>query len=269
MTAARGNAATLNFWHLTKPKNMKRKISSATIYGLLLMLVVMGAVGIGFLIQHFRWVQEQRLVSRPLPHDDKEVPYVTTPHDVVDKMLDLCQISQDDIVYDLGCGDGRIVIAAAQKYGCRAIGYDIDEQLIELSKQNARLAGVEDLVEFHARDIYEVDISEADVVTLFLRSHLNLRLLPQLSTLKEGSRVVSHNFDMPGVPAEQHFTMETQEDDNFHEVYYWKTPLKLDPAFNPDPGTQEYDELIALMKQMDWPGVGQRLKQEAGGNGEK
>ena len=241
---------------------MKQKISPLAIYTVLLIVVVVVSIGIGLLIQHFNWVQEQSLASKPLPRDNKEVPYVTTPNDVVDKMLELCEIGKDDIVYDLGCGDGRIVIAAAKKYGCRAFGFDIDEQLIELSKQNAQLEGVEELVEFHARDIYEVDISEATVVTLFLRAHLNLRLVPQLFTLQDGARIVSHNFEMPGVPAEQHFTMGTKEDDNLHEVYFWKTPLKLDPEFNPEQGTQEHDELLAIVKKMHWPGASERLTNE-------
>jgi SAM-dependent methyltransferase len=126
-----------------------------------------------------------------------QVPYVPTPADVVDRMLALANVSSSDVVYDLGCGDGRIVVAAAKKYGARAVGFDIDPDRIRESEANAKAAGVEHLVSFKQQDILTVDLSPASVVTLYLLSEWNLRLRPALtSQLKPGSRVVSHAFTM-------------------------------------------------------------------------
>lgn len=125
------------------------------------------------------------------------VPFHATPEDVVDRMLALAQVTKDDVVLDLGCGDGRIPIRAAQKYGARGIGVDIDPELIERSKANARKAGVENLVEFRVEDALETDVSKATVVTLYMLSSFNAKLRPILwSNLHPGSRVVSHAFSM-------------------------------------------------------------------------
>jgi predicted RNA methylase len=124
-------------------------------------------------------------------------PYLTTPEDVVDRMLALAQTSSGDVVYDLGCGDGRIPIAAAKKYAAHGVGLDIDPKLIELAKANARAAGVERLVDFRVQNVLEADISPATVVTLYLLSSSNERLRPMLQQqLKPGARIVSHAFSM-------------------------------------------------------------------------
>ncbi len=135
----------------------------------------------------------QAVQNRPA----SQVPYVPTPADVVDRMLALANVSSSDVVYDLGCGDGRIVVAAAKKYGAKAVGFDIDPDRIRESEANAKAAGVEHLVSFKQQDILTVDLSPASVVTLYLLSEWNLRLRPALtSQLKPGSRVVSHAFTM-------------------------------------------------------------------------
>ena len=124
-------------------------------------------------------------------------PYLATPEDVVERMLTLAETSSQDVVYDLGCGDGRIPIAAAKKYGARGVGLDIDPKLIELAKANAKAAGVEKLVEFRVQNVLEADISGATVVTLYLLSSSNERLRPMLQQqLKPGARIVSHAFSM-------------------------------------------------------------------------
>ena len=124
-------------------------------------------------------------------------PYLATPDDVVDRMLALAGTSSGDIVYDLGCGDGRIPIAAAKKYGAHGVGLDIDPKLVALAKANAKAAGVEALVEFRVENVLDADISRATVVTLYLLSSSNERLRPQLlRQLKPGARVVSHAFSM-------------------------------------------------------------------------
>ncbi len=124
-------------------------------------------------------------------------PYVPTPQEVVDRMLALAQVTKDDVVYDLGCGDGRIVITAARQFGARGVGVDIDPQRISESEANAKAAGVEGLVSFKLQDAMTVDVSPATVVTLYLLSASNLKLRPILTKqLRPGARIVSHAFTM-------------------------------------------------------------------------
>jgi len=126
-----------------------------------------------------------------------DVPFVPTPMEVVDVMLQLADLKRGDLLYDLGSGDGRIVIAAAQRYGIKAVGVDIDAVRIQEAEENARRAGVTDLVTFRQNDLFQEDISKATVVTLYLLPEINLRLrLKLLRELKPGSRVISHNFGM-------------------------------------------------------------------------
>lgn len=126
-----------------------------------------------------------------------DVWYVATPHEVVDRMLDVAKIRATDIVYDLGCGDGRMVIAAAKKYGTRGVGIDLDPARIREARANAKAAGVEQLVTFKVADLFQADLREANVVLLYLLPELNRRLIPKLfAELVPGARVVSHDFDM-------------------------------------------------------------------------
>jgi len=150
-------------------------------------------------------------------------PYVPTPEDVVDRMLTLATVTRDDVVYDLGCGDGRIPIAAAKRYGARGVGLDIDPSLVELAKSNAKTAGVESLVEFRVQNVLTADISNATVVTLYLLSSSNERLRPMLvQQLKPGARIVSHAFSMGREwPAEaiDHFVSARGDEIT---LYLWK-----------------------------------------------
>lgn len=126
-----------------------------------------------------------------------DVPYVPTPQAVVDKMLDMAKVRRGDVLYDLGCGDGRIVVTAARNHGARGVGIDIDPRRIEEAKQNAEQAGVADRVEFRVENLFDADFSRASVVTLYLLPDINRKLRPQLwRQLKPGTRVVSHAFDM-------------------------------------------------------------------------
>ena len=126
-----------------------------------------------------------------------DVWFVPTPHEVVDRMLDEAKVRPTDVVYDLGCGDGRMVIAAAKRFGTRGVGVDLDPARIREARANAKAAGVEKLVEFRVGDMFETDIREADVVLLYLLPELNRRLKPKLfAELEPGARVVSHDFDM-------------------------------------------------------------------------
>ena len=154
---------------------------------------------------------------------EPQVIYVSTPPDAVDKMLEMAQVTKDDVVYDLGCGDGRIVIAAAKKFGCRAVGVELRPEVVEEARRNAEQAGVADLVEIRHADILTTDFSDATVVALYLLPDLNVRLIPQLNQLQPGSRVVSYMFKMPGVPAKE--TAQWSVDGHERMVYFWVTPI--------------------------------------------
>ena len=157
-------------------------------------------------------------------------PYVPTPEDVVDRMLAFAEVTKTDVVYDLGCGDGRIPIAAAQKYGARGVGIDIDPRRIEESKANARAAGVEHLVEFRLGDVLEADVSPATVVMLYLLGSGNARLRPILTKqLRPGARIVSHAFSMGTTwPADRIDRFTTVRGDEI-TLYLWKADGKIRP----------------------------------------
>lgn len=158
---------------------------------------------------------------------EPDVIYVPTPPEVVDKMLEMAQVKKTDLVYDLGCGDGRIVVTAAKKYGCKAVGFDVAKKRIMESLENVKNSGVEDLVEIQQKDIFTLDLSKADVITLYLLPELNVKLIPQLEKLKPGSRIVSHDFDMEGVKPDQVVEIKSSgENWNEHTIYLWTTPLK-------------------------------------------
>jgi SAM-dependent methyltransferase len=166
-----------------------------------------------------------RAPQRQLP----DVIFVPTPQPVVDKMLELARVKKGDVVYDLGCGDGRIVVTAAKKHGAYGFGFEIDAKLVEMSKENARKQKVQDAVDFLHADIFDLDLSEADVVTLYLLPRLNVKLIPQLSKMKAGSRVVSHDFDMEGVKPDKVVRINAADDRGNareHTLYLWTLPLK-------------------------------------------
>ncbi len=158
---------------------------------------------------------------------EPDVIYVPTPQEVVDKMLELAEVKKSDLVYDLGCGDGRIVVTAAKKYGCKAVGYDIAPKRIKESRANVKENNVGDLVRIEQRDIFTLDLSKANVITLYLLPELNVKLIPQLEKLKPGSRIVSHDFDMRGVKPDKVVEVTTSDQSwNEHTIYLWTTPLK-------------------------------------------
>ena len=149
-------------------------------------------------------------------------PFVPTPNDVVDRMLALAEVTANDVVYDLGSGDGRIVIAAAQQFGARGVGIDIDPQRIAESNANAERAGVRHLVEFIEMDVMEADVSEATVVTLYLLSSSNARLRPILTRqLSDGARIVSHAFSMGDWEADEIDRFE-DERGSTRTLYLWR-----------------------------------------------
>lgn len=157
-----------------------------------------------------------------------DVRFVATPPEVVDKMLEVGRITAKDVVYDLGCGDGRIVLAAARRYGCRAVGIDIDpERIKECEASRGREpAEIRKLVSFAKGDLFTADLRPATVVMLYLRPELNVRLLPQLRKLRAGARVVSHNWDLRGVQPDAAFPVTVVKKDGYSRlVYRWTTPL--------------------------------------------
>ena len=136
------------------------------------------------------------------------------------------QVTKRDVVCDLGCGDGRIIITAAKRYGCRAVGYDLDHLRVEEARRNAEKSGVAHRVTVEQKDILQADLREATVVTLYLSHKLNERLIPQLQALRPGSRIVSHDFDLAGIPPDKVVEMTSREDRRKHTIYLWTCPLK-------------------------------------------
>ena len=165
-----------------------------------------------------------KIDDKPAIHEP-DVVYVPTPQMVVEEMLKQANVKKDDIVYDLGCGDGRIPVTAAKKYGCKAWGFDVDPKRIKESLENVKKDKVEDLVTIEQKDIFTLDLSKANVITLYLLPRLNVKLLPQLEKLKPGSRIVSHDFDIKGYKPDKVLTVDTPTDGS-HTVYLWTTPLK-------------------------------------------
>ena len=168
------------------------------------------------------------LAQEPKPARSPDVPFVPTTEPAVEAMLKLANLKPTDTLYDLGCGDGRIVIAAAKK-GAKGVGIDIDPQRIKEAKENARKAGVEDRVRFELKDLFEADIHEATVVSLFLLPSVNLKLKPKLmADLKPGTRVVSNTFDMGDWKAEKETSLGEGPDEEYsylsHKFFLWTIP---------------------------------------------
>ena len=165
------------------------------------------------------------------PKRQPDVPYVPTTEEAVKAMLKLADVKKTDVVYDLGCGDGRIVIAAAKDFGAHGVGIDINPVRISEAKENARKAGVERLVRFEENDLFQADIHGASVVTIFLLSEINLKLRPKLlRELQPGTRLVSNTFDMGDWKPDKQATVgeEYQEDFLSHRLFLWLVPARRD-----------------------------------------
>jgi SAM-dependent methyltransferase len=180
------------------------------------------------------------------------IVYVPTPQKVVDHMLNVAKVGSGDIVYDLGCGDGRIVVTAAKKYGAHGVGFDLNPERVEEARENVRAAGVESLVTIRRADLFSVDLTPATVITMYLHPRIDARLLPQLAALAPGTRIVSHDFDLRdrkvrakpvgrwllmapffGLSNELFEAGAPEDEAHYHQeahwVYLWVTPLKLEP----------------------------------------
>jgi hypothetical protein len=153
-----------------------------------------------------------------------DVPYVPTHETVVAEMLKVAKVKKDDVLYDLGSGDGRIVITAAKKFGTRGTGIELVPSLVREARDNAEKAGVSKLAKFIEGDIFEANISDATVVTLYLLPAVNMKLRPKLLALRPGTRIVSHNYDMGDWKPEK--TIKLNLDDGEHTVFYWVVPAR-------------------------------------------
>ena len=158
--------------------------------------------------------------------DDDSAITVPTPPDIVLKMLEIAKVGKDDLLYDLGCGDGRIVVAAASRYGCRAVGYDINLRMIRQARRNVEKQGLQKLVRIEQQDIFKLDLADASVVTLYLLPEMNDQLVPQLKKLKVGSRIVCHEFFIDGFHHDRMVTVKSNYDGVPRDIYLYTLPLK-------------------------------------------
>lgn len=180
-----------------------------------------------------------------------DVPYVVTPDEVVIEMLKLADVTKDDVVYDLGSGDGRLVVKAAQEFGARGVGVEINPRLIQKSQENAQSAGVSERVQFVQQDLFEVDISSATVVTLYLLRRVNLQLRPKLlDELQPGTRIISHQFDMAEWKPER--VLNVRHGSRMHRLYYWLIPAKVSGTWrwNMQTNTGEQPYQLELSQQL-------------------
>ena len=189
-------------------------------------VALLGALGV--------WAQPAPLFVPPnmgraeLPSQPPDVPYVPTPQVVVDAMLEVGGVKPGDVLYDLGSGDGRIVVTAAKRFGVRGVGIDINPERIQEAEANARAAGVQHLTEFREEDLFKADFSEATVVTMYLLPSVNNRLKPRLlSELKPGTRIVSHAFDIEGWEPERVVEVDGRT------IYFWVVPENASQAHRP------------------------------------
>ena len=161
-------------------------------------------------------------MSQP-PFCRPDIAYIPTPYDAVDAMLELAQVSAGDVLYDLGCGDGRLLIRAAQRWGTRGVGIDIDPDCIAQTRHNAYRAGVSHLITLQQGNLYESDIKDATVVALYLLPHLNARLYPHLlQQLQPSTRIVSHQFDMGDWEPDIILPLPHSEEESI--LYLWRIP---------------------------------------------
>lgn len=162
---------------------------------------------------------------------EPRVPYVPTPQDVVERMLQMARVTSEDYLIDLGSGDGRIVVTAARKHGARGFGVDINPTRVEEAIENAKRAGVSDKVAFYQRDLFQTDLSQATVISMYLLPRVNLELRPKLLDLKPGTRIVSHDFSMEDWKPDAHARVHSKDkyggSGGESDIYFWVIPAKV------------------------------------------
>jgi len=215
-----------------------RRIQTGRLIALLIMVAGISTAGVSL----HGLIERTYALGGP---DELDVPYVPTPESVVEKMLDMAAVTGSDLVYDLGCGDGRIVIAAAKERGARGVGIDLDPERIRESKENAREARVTDRVMFVRQDLYNTDLRDATVVTLYLLPSVNLEIRPKLfKELKPGTRVVSHDFDMGEWTADQIAEVDGSM------VYFWVMPANVSGTWEwTMPGSTGKERFVLKIEQ--------------------
>jgi len=198
-------------------------------------LVIGGAAAIGIaVIATIVIYQRADAILTNQPVDEFRIglnaPFIKTADAIVDKMVEVAELEEDDIVYDLGCGDGRLVITAALKHGCRGVGIDLDPERVAEAKANVKLHGVEDLVEIREQDVFTVDLSKADVILMYLLPWMTKRLVPQFQEMPPGSRIVSHDFgigDIKYIEPDSTYQVPLEDPRETHLVHRWNTPLDV------------------------------------------
>ncbi len=160
------------------------------------------------------------------PQKTPDCVFVPTPHDIVEKMLRMANVTKDDVVYDLGCGDGRIVVQAAKKRGCKGIGFEIVPKLAQQARDNASQNGVSHLVQIKEEDLFKADFSEATVLPIYLLPKMLKKLKPKLAKLKPGTRIVSHDYRIDGVKPDKTVTLVSKETGAEHILILYTLPLK-------------------------------------------
>jgi SAM-dependent methyltransferase len=155
--------------------------------------------------------------------------FIATPHEVVEIMVRLADVKETDVVYDLGCGDGRIVIAAAKKARCKAYGFDLDPQMVKISKANVKKETLEAFVTIKQQDIFDLDLTNVSVVALYLFPEINIALIPQLEKMKPGSRIVTHDYGIDGIDPDATAIVYCK-DGKSYKIFLYTTPLKQTPT---------------------------------------
>ncbi len=190
-------------------------------------------LAVGVLVRHLLLgLAERPLDLSPLHYQGRSAPFITSSDDVVEKMIELARLSPSDRVYDLGCGDGRLVITAALRTGCHGVGFDIDPQRVAEARKNVRLHQVGDRVRIVEQDLFTVDLSQADAVMMYLLPWMMNALLPQLEQMRPGCRIVSHEFWIDGIAADDIVRIPAA-DTQVETIYVYTTPLTKDPAMRP------------------------------------
>ncbi|HJN08747.1 MAG TPA: methyltransferase domain-containing protein [Pirellulaceae bacterium] len=205
------------------------------------MLILGGLIlGAGLFGRHLllQRVKNKVFDPSPTPHPRLNAPFITSADAVVDKMVEIAQLTADDLVYDLGCGDGRIIVTAALKSGCRGVGFDIDPDRVTEANKNVELHDVGRLVSIKEQDVFEVDLSEANAVLMYLLPWMIEKLKSQFDQMKPGSRIVSHDFYIEGVEPERIAYVDVDPSQSRHVVYLYSVPLRRNPNMPNKPPTQ-------------------------------
>ena len=202
----------------------QRRLVGILLIGFVCLLV--GFVLRAALYQGAFWSEPaEDLIQRTKPN----APFIKTPNNIVDKMVQLANINKDDLVYDLGCGDGRYVITAAMQTACHGVGYEIEPEIVVVARQNVMAHGVEDLVRIEEQDVFKVDLRDADVILVYLLKWMLEDLIPQFDAMKAGSRIVSHDFWIEGVEPDEVLELEDDQQE-MRSIFLYTLPLTKNPA---------------------------------------